>query len=69
MSAFLVFLSILVAVAGGLFVTKATLGVALIGAACYLGIVARILQADKNHDALAKHITAALTEHAAILKR
>lgn len=56
MPAFLVFLSILVAVAGLLLTSRATLGVSLIGLACYLGIVARIMQADKAAEALLERL-------------
>jgi len=45
----LILVSILVVAVGFLELTQTTFGVGLIGFACYLGILARLLQADRQH--------------------
>lgn len=49
--AILVILGIIAVVVGFLSLTQATTGMGLIGIACFLGIVARILQADHYGEA------------------
>ena len=48
MTILLVVLSVLVALAGALFVNEATMGVGLLAGACWLGIMARIAQAAEH---------------------
>lgn len=45
----LILLAIVCAAAGLLFASQATFGVALVGIACLLAILARIAQADRQH--------------------
>ena len=45
-------ISALMALAGALFISKATIGVALICGACLLSIWGRMFQAEKHHLAL-----------------
>lgn len=48
----LVAISIFALLGAMLTVSKATLGVGLVGLACYLGIMARLVQADIQHNLL-----------------
>lgn len=50
MVTFLVIASILAAAAGLMSVTEATMGVYLVGVACWLGVLARIQQASVQHE-------------------
>jgi hypothetical protein len=58
MRSLLIVLAFILLLVSVLFINEATLGVGLIGAACFLGIIVRILQAAEHHaqllDALAK---------------
>lgn len=49
MSKLLIVLALLVGIAGGCYLNQATLGVGLIGGACFLAILARIAQAHNQH--------------------
>ena len=49
MSILLTVSALLAGVAGGCYLNQATLGVGLIGGACFLAILARIAQADNQH--------------------
>lgn len=42
-------LGILIGLASAAFVSQATLGVWMIGAACFLGILGRLAQAERQH--------------------
>lgn len=44
-------LGVLLAMAGLLFASQATLGVALVGGACFCAVLARIAQAKRHHAA------------------
>ena len=53
MSAILMILAIIAAIAGAMSLSQATLGVGTIALACFLGILARLAQAEAHHrDAL-----------------
>jgi hypothetical protein len=45
----LLFIGVVCLVAGGLYLTRVTAGVGGIAAACFFGIVARIVQAGRHH--------------------
>ncbi len=44
-------------VLGGLCLSEATLGVGIIGGACFIGILARIVQAEHDHKELMQRLT------------
>lgn len=48
----LLLLSVLAALASFMFVSEATMGVWVLGAACWLAILARLMQAEKQHTAV-----------------
>lgn len=56
MKGLLVLVSLLVAAAGVVFVTPATVGVFLIGVACWLCINARLYQADAQHKEMTAYL-------------
>ena len=45
----LIVLAVLAGIIGGLLLSQATTGVGIIGGACLLGILARIVQAERQH--------------------
>lgn len=49
MTALLIVLGLLAAALGGLLLSEATMGVGIIGLACFLGILGRIAQASAQH--------------------
>lgn len=49
MTALLIVLGLLAAVLGSLLLSEATMGVGVIGLACFLGILGRIAQASGQH--------------------
>ena len=51
MDGFLIVLGLLAAAGGLLSLSEATTGVGIIGFGCFLGVLARIAQADKQHKA------------------
>jgi hypothetical protein len=57
MKQLLVVLSVFVVIGGLLFASQVTAGVAIIGIACWMGIMARIAQADSQHNESQKNIT------------
>lgn len=54
---FLVLLGLLAAGTGLASLSNATLGAGLVGAACFLGIAARMAQADIQHQRLMRHMS------------
>ncbi len=56
MTLFLLIIAVCVGGLGLLFLTGATAGVGIIGLACLIGIVARLIQADSHHHKLMKHL-------------
>jgi hypothetical protein len=61
LAAALVVMALLGTVAGILFASQATAGVALVSASCLLAILARMAQASAHHEALMRQIEDART--------
>ena len=56
MAGLLILLALIAAGAGTLFLSEATTGVGILAISCFLGILARIAQADAQHKELKKLI-------------
>ncbi|MGD0707991.1 MAG: hypothetical protein ABSA51_06000 [Anaerolineaceae bacterium] len=63
MKAILVSVSILLVLVGLIEVSQATLGIYCVGAACWLGIMARIAQADKHQEKIEELLQEKETTH------